>query len=268
MLLNITMIYAHVLSKGSHGVKSPVDMFIAAGLNKAVYTGIIKMCCFLCCFFCKISYVFYGIIRNPCYTERSICFLRNWADQSITMLALNIGVSSMKWFLVLLIALLPLSAQGGWIDPAGKPIPDTESMRSAGDFGIQIVLTPNESQFRETWNSSPTPPKLRATNTVRLGETVSALLIFHGCTPNVNGVCDVVSEFILEGPDGSKTLAGGGPVWSGKPMQQSFLQLGKSSMTAGFDKTDPVGDYKITANVKDNVSGRALSVMARLKVTK
>lgn len=134
------------------------------------------------------------------------------------MSALIIRVFPMKWCLVLLFVLLPLAVQGGWIDPAGKPIPDTENMRSAGDFGIQIVLTPNEGQFRETWNSSTMPPKLRATNSVRLGETVSALLIFHGCTPNVNGVCDVVSEFILEGPDGSKTPAGGGPVWSGKPM--------------------------------------------------
>ncbi|TLU85664.1 MAG: hypothetical protein FDX21_05405 [Chlorobium sp.] len=31
--LNTFMIYAYDLSKGSHGVKSPVDMFIAAGLN-------------------------------------------------------------------------------------------------------------------------------------------------------------------------------------------------------------------------------------------
>jgi len=39
-------------------------------------------------------------------------------------------------------------------------------------------------------------------------------------------------------------------------------------MTVGSDKTDPIGDYKVTANIKDKVSGRALSVMARLKVTK
>lgn len=174
----------------------------------------------------------------------------------------------MKWCLAFLVALLPLVAQSGWIDPTGKHIPDTENMRSAGDFGIQIVLTANESQFRQTWNSSTTPPKLSTTNTVRLGETVSALLIFHGCAPNVSGVCDVVSEFILEGPDGRKTPAGGGPVWSGNPMQQRLLQLGQASMTVGFDKTDPIGDYKITANVKDKVSGRALSVMARLKLTK
>ena len=174
----------------------------------------------------------------------------------------------MKWWLTLLLVLLPFTAQSAWIDPTGKPIPDTESMRSAGDFGAQIVLAADEGQFRQTWNSSKTPPKLTTTNTVRIGATVSALLIFHGCAPNVGGVCDVVSEFILEGPDGTKTPAGGGTVWSGKPMQQGLLQLSLASMNVGFDKTDPIGDYKITANIKDKVSGRALSVVARLKVTK
>ena len=183
-------------------------------------------------------------------------------------LALTIGVSFMKLLLTLLVALLPFAAQSAWIDPTGKPIPDTESMRSAGDFGVQIVLTADEGQFRQTWNSSNTPPKLSATNTVRHGRSVTALLIFHGCSPNAGGVCDVASEFILEAPDGTKTPAGGGSVWSGKPMQQRLLQLGQASMTVGFDKTDPIGDYKITANIKDKVSGRALAVVARLKVTK
>lgn len=51
-------------------------------------------------------------------------------------------------------------------------------------------------------------------------------------------------------------------------MQQRLLQLGKASMTVGFDKSDPVGDYKITANVTDKVPGLTLSVVTRLKVTK
>ncbi|MDZ4253312.1 MAG: hypothetical protein U1A72_12160 [Sulfuritalea sp.] len=46
------------------------------------------------------------------------------------------------------------------------------------------------------------------------------------------------------------------------------MQLGQASMTVGFDKADPIGDYKITANIKDRVSGRVLSVVSRLKVTK
>jgi len=174
----------------------------------------------------------------------------------------------MKWCLTLLAVLLPFAAQGAWIDQTGKPIPETESMRSTGDFGVQILLTADEKQFRQTWNSSRTPPKLSTTNTVRLGGSVSALLLFHGCSPNTEGACDVASNFILEAPDGTKTPAGGGPVWSGKPMQKGFVQLGQASMTVGFDKADPIGDYKITANIKDNVSGKALAVVAQLKVTK
>jgi len=174
----------------------------------------------------------------------------------------------MKWCLTCLVALLPFAAHSAWIDPTGKPIPESESMRSAGDFGVQIVLTADEAQFRQIWNSSRTPPRLSTTNTVRLGAAISALLIFHGCAPNGAGVCDVVAEFILEDPQAKKTPAGGGPVWSGKPMPPRVLQLGQASMTVGFDQTDPVGEYKITAKVKDKVSGRALAVVSRLKVTK
>ncbi|NTV15789.1 MAG: hypothetical protein HGA96_17975 [Desulfobulbaceae bacterium] len=174
----------------------------------------------------------------------------------------------MKWYLALLLAFLPVAAQGAWIDATGKALPDTENMRSAGDFAIQMVLTADESLFRQTWNAATAAPKLRTTNTARLGQAVSALLIFHGCAPNVAGVCDVVAEFILEGPDGNKSPAGGGPVWSEKPMPERLLQLGQASMTVGFEQSDPVGNYTITANVKDQVSGKTLSVIARLKVTK
>jgi hypothetical protein len=172
----------------------------------------------------------------------------------------------MKWFLPLLLALFPLAAHCGWIDPSGKPIADTESRRSAGDFAVQILITPDEARFRQTWNTSKTPPKLSTTNTVRRGGKVSALLVFHGCAPNAGGICDAVADFLVEGPDGSRTPAGSGPLWSGKAMQQRLLQVGQTGVTLGFDKTDPMGEYKVTANVKDRVSGRALSVMARVKL--
>lgn len=174
----------------------------------------------------------------------------------------------MKKLFLLVAMSVPLIAQSAWIDPTGKPIADTESMRSAGNFGVQVVLTPDDKQFRQTWNSTKGTPKLSSTNSVRIGSSVAAVIIFHGCSPNAMGVCDVVSEFILEGPDGAKTPAGGGPVWSGAPLQGGLLQLGQASMTVGFDKTDPVGDYKVIAKVKDKTSGRSLSLIARLKVTK
>jgi hypothetical protein len=94
------------------------------------------------------------------------------------------------------------------------------------------------------------------------------MLIFTGCTPNKDGVCDVVAEFILESPDGTKTPAGEGLVWSGAPLQEGVLQLGLASMKVGFSKKDPVGNYKVIANVTDKILDRTLELTARFKVTK
>jgi hypothetical protein len=174
--------------------------------------------------------------------------------------------------LLLLVAIsfpfFPLIAQSAWIDPGGKPVPNTESMRSAGNFAAHLVLTRDEQQFRQTWNSTKGTPKLSSTNSVRLGSSVAAMLIFHGCMPNGSGVCEVVTEFILEGPNGVQTPAGGGPVWSSAPLQPGLLQVGHTSMNVGFDGNDQVGNYKVIANVKDKNSGRTLRLTAGLKVTK
>ena len=174
----------------------------------------------------------------------------------------------MKKLLLIFVMSLPLVAQGAWIDLSGKPLPDTESMRSDGIFGVQLLLTPDDKQFRQTWDSTTGTPVLSATNSVRLGSSVAAVLIFHGCSPNAAGVCDVVSAFFLEGPDGTKTSAGGGPVWSTASLQEGRLQLGLASLTVGFDANEPVGNYSVIANVNDKVAGRTMSLIARFKVTK
>jgi hypothetical protein len=175
---------------------------------------------------------------------------------------------AMIQLLLFLALFLPLIAQSAWIDASGKPIPDTESMRSAGNYGVQVVLTPDDKQFRQSWKSTNATPKLSSTDSVRLGSSVAAVIIFHGCSPDAMGVCHLFSQFILESPDGVRTAAGGGPVWTAAPLAGGLLQLGQSSMSVRFDKTDPVGVYKVIANVTDKVSGRTLTVMRTLEVTK
>jgi hypothetical protein len=165
-----------------------------------------------------------------------------------------------------LAALLPLFTHAAWIDASGKQLPETESMRSSGDFGVQLVLTPDEKRFRQAWFQEGTP-RLQSVDAIKIGSSASAMLLFHGCSPNPAGACDVVAEFALESPDGARTSAGNGPVWSSAP-SPGLMQLGLASMTVGFDPTDLVGEYKLIANVRDNVSGRTLLLTARLKVAK
>jgi hypothetical protein len=156
-------------------------------------------------------------------------------------------------------------SNAGWVDEHGKPVTDRENMRSAGDFGVQLILTPSEKEFVQTWNTSSSPPKLRVANSVRRGSSVSAILIFQGCTPNASGKFDVVTEFALVAPDGTRTPWGGGPVCTAEPVRGK-LQLGNASMTVNFDATDAVGMYKLLATVKDKVSGTTLDLTRPLQV--
>lgn len=159
-----------------------------------------------------------------------------------------------------------LPAHAAWIDADGKPRPETESMRSVGKFAVQIVLTPDEKALRKAWESQSGRPQLKTIAEVRRGQAVSAVLIFHGCSPNPLGVCDVVAQFTLESPGGKRTPGGKGPVWLGAPMADRVLQLGQSSMSLRFDNTDRPGDYRIVADVKDRVSGASIWVAGALKL--
>jgi hypothetical protein len=162
--------------------------------------------------------------------------------------------------IVLVLALLaPMTVHAAWLDGQGKPMADTDSMRSDGDFGVSLVLTPDDQKFRQTWNDSKGTPNLASAHTAAIGSSLSVELIFHGCAANAEGNCDVVVDFVVEGPDSRKTNAGHGPVWTGAQPSDGDLYLSETGVTIGFDSTDPVGDYTIVANVKDRVSGRTLS---------
>ena len=165
----------------------------------------------------------------------------------------------MKLFFILLTLFLPAVASGGWTDASGKPMPDRENMRSAGDFGVHLLLTPDDAEFRRVWESSISPPTLRATDRVRRGSSISAMLVFYGCARSSTGKCDVFGEFVLVNPDGKRTPAGSGPVWTVEPISGKLL-LSAASLNIGFDQTDATGNCGIIAIVTDRVSGRSLTL--------
>jgi hypothetical protein len=177
----------------------------------------------------------------------------------------------MKWpttaLAALFFAVLSPIAQAAWVDATGKPLPDTASMRSSGDLGVRILLTKDAKAFRKNWSASRTPPSTQVADTVRLGQSVTAFVVFHGCKANARGVCDLVCDFVVTNPDGKQSPGKGGAVWNRKPPQPRYMQLGQTSLTAGFQPTDPVGAWKVIANVKDKVSGATLSVETDLAVT-
>jgi hypothetical protein len=120
----------------------------------------------------------------------------------------------------------------------GKPVPDTPSMRSSGEFGAQLLLTSSEQAFRQNWNTTAGTPKLHTTRTVKVGQSISGVILFTGCTPGGNHACVVSAAFSLASPDGSKSPAGNGQVWSKAPPKPRVIMLGDASITIGFGPDD------------------------------
>jgi hypothetical protein len=103
----------------------------------------------------------------------------------------------------------------------------------------------------------------------RQGSKLSILIAFSDCTQNAKGACDVAVEFFVVSPDGIKKPGGNGVVWSTAPVSIKGVSfLGQSTLTAGFDNSDPIGDYNVLANVTDKVAGKVLHLSQTFKVTK
>jgi hypothetical protein len=149
------------------------------------------------------------------------------------------------------------------VKPASVALPQKAQLNG---LNAQIVLAPDDGlSTRKNWNGAVN----EQVTTVSQGSKLSILIAFSDCTQNAKGACDVAVEFFVVSPDGIKKPGGNGVVWSTAPVSIKGVSfLGQSTLTAGFDNSDPIGDYNVLANVTDKVAGKVLHLSQTFKVTK
>lgn len=110
---------------------------------------------------------------------------------------------------VLAALLLPLlaSAQDGWKDMQGKPVEESESVKSRDGFSAMLVVTPDQD-WQAKWNTPrETTPHFSSASEVGPGGELF-ILTFLG-NPKVDpgsGMTDVACDFIVRRPDGSDSV--------------------------------------------------------------
>ena len=144
----------------------------------------------------------------------------------------------------------------------GKFVPDTEWARSAGDFGVQLVLTDKPEELFAAWEKPGPGVFYSETATAKRGIPIMAVIFFVGCLPNAKGVCDVTVRYEAYTPDGKSW---GDPVdaelWVGKrPPGKDQMQLSVGNMGIVIDPDDPLGVYKVKATILDKVAKKTLIV--------
>ena len=174
-----------------------------------------------------------------------------------------------KKLLLLLIIFASLCAQARWLDSKGKPLPDKPSRQTVGDFGAQVMMTADAKRFVEQWKTLPLPTKMDKAKSIRRSETITAVVLFFGCTPNKTGKCDVVADLTLVPPSGPPSAPLVEPVWQdAAPPEKATAQLGRLRMNVAFQPSDPLGKYKVLATVTDKVSGKTAPITTSFMLEK
>lgn len=89
-----------------------------------------------------------------------------------------------------------------------------------------------------------------------------SLILFHGCIAGAAGVCNALVRFTIVEPDGTRSPAGEGPLWTAQPAAKGQILLSSTSMTVGFGRGDKLGKYKVLATAIDMEANKQVDASA------
>lgn len=163
--------------------------------------------------------------------------------------------------------LVPIISFAGWKDKAGEALPDTDFRKSIGEFGVQLIFVGNEKELFEKWAIPSRTVDVSTVDSVRINEAINAFVLFSGCKVDEAGNCNVSMRFRVLKPDGS-LYAGTPPmeVWHDKPAPiDGELELSVQYLKIVIEPTDPLGEYQVQAQIRDNNSEKVLQLSRPFK---
>ena len=135
---------------------------------------------------------------------------------------------------------------------------------NAKDFGASLYLIEDMDRFLLDWSKPGDPARFDMTNSVKIGSSVEAIVIFWGCAPDASGKCQLYSEISVLGKAGPLSNPPRPmPVWADVPPPPSgMLQLGQTSTSIA-----PAGQpaqLRVQALITDRVSGESVTLVVPL----
>ena len=163
----------------------------------------------------------------------------------------------MRTTAALILTLACTIASADWVDKRGAGLPDTSYRKSAGDLVAQLVFVKDEQDLFRSWSKPAESVDVKDIDSTAIDSPISALIVFGGCKPDVQGNCSVVMRFRVIGPDGK--LYSETPVmevWHAKmPPPNRSLQLSVDYLKVIVEPHEQRGKYVVDAEVWDNNAG-------------
>jgi hypothetical protein len=153
-----------------------------------------------------------------------------------------------KLFVLTLVISVPTAAQ--W-KRNNERAADTTEQKAVNGFGGHLLLVENPRAFIQEW-MKPETPHINPASEVTREMSLGAFVLFAGCRPDKQGICNTEVDYTIYKPDGSVFLEREHqPLWKDTAPPPPIIQLSSAILMFRMRDVDPSGEYKIKAKVSD-----------------
>lgn len=159
----------------------------------------------------------------------------------------------------------------GWIDSAGKRLPDTDLRKSVDGFAGYLLVTADADWYAK-WNTPlETVPQIPEAEEVAVGGRLSTLIIIANPRPDDDGRVRVKCDLRVTRPDGSTSVdASDIDCLAGvtKAGEAQYLRLAQPVLEFVAEPDDLPGVWRTDVTVRDVNGGREMTLTARVTLRK
>lgn len=155
-----------------------------------------------------------------------------------------------------------------WKDAQGKPLQETDAMKSRDGFAGSVLVTPDED-WRAKWDTPPeTKPSFSMAGTVPYGKKVFVLVFFSNPKLDAQGNANVRCDFQVAAPDGKLTLdEKDATCYAGRIAGSPYnLYLSAPVIAFSGDPGDPAGTWEVRVVLRDAVRDVTLPLKTRFEL--
>ncbi len=141
--------------------------------------------------------------------------------------------------------------------------------KQRGSFAAMVLLSNEPDEFLNAWHNSTDDFPFQMSETAVRGAPIVAFVLFGGCEPDDDGLCNAAVDFTVLNPDGTEYVTfKDKDLWRDKPaIPAGAVQLSTEYMGVIIEPDDPLGQYEIQVAVRDNNAGITLHLSKTFTAT-
>ena len=158
----------------------------------------------------------------------------------------------------------------GWVTKDGKPVPNTDNMKSIKGFGGWLIITPDKN-WAEKWETpSDTTPYFSEAQTVEYGEQLTILTFYINPLKDKSGHVNIVCGIKITRPNKTTSIDNQNiqcinGEFKGNPRS---VYLSPVVIKYSGDAGDPTGDWLVEVVLTDKNRGARVELKSKFTLTK